>query len=548
MTVAIIAGYLAVLVGLGLLARRRARPGDEDFFLAGRSFGPVLLLATMAATNFSSFTVFGFAGEGYRSGWAWYPIMAFGTGFMALSFIFLGIPVARAGRRLGAMTPPELIRLRFGNRWLHAAYLAVMVVFTLPYLALQPLGAGYALSGLTGLPPALGAVLVTVIGVGYLLLAGLRGDAWTDALQGLVMLAALVALCCGLAGALGGFARAQRLVAETVPGLFSRPGPGNITPGIWFSYLFLWFVCDPMFPQLFQRFLAARDERALARSAALYPVVCAVLFFLPVAIGVMGRLVAPGLEGSAADQVLAVVAAEALPGWAAAAVLAAGVAALMSTMDSQLLVLSAMVVRDLPRVFGRERLRFPGRRASVVLLAGIGLVLAVRPAGTMLAIATQAFTGLAVLFPVTVAAAYWRGANPWAGLASIVAGQALVALYHFKLLPAYGFLPVVPVVLASAAVLVAGSLLFPARGLEPWARTTRSGLWRSLVFGLVFLAALDFPAWPQSGSGWFGLPTWLPYHIGLCLLLSLVIARLGRAPQQVQSLRSRSVTAPSRTR
>ncbi|HDQ98866.1 MAG TPA: hypothetical protein ENN51_01065, partial [candidate division WOR-3 bacterium] len=257
----------------------------------------------------------------------------------------------------------------------------------------------------------------------------------------------------------------------------------------------------------------------------------------------------PGLEGPVADGVLALVAVRGLPGWAAAAVLAAGVAALMSTMDSQLLVMSAMVVRDLPRVFKRERFRFPGRRTSIILLAAVGLALAIRPAGTMLAIATQAFTGLAVLFPVTIAAAYWRGANPWAGLASIITGQALVALYHFKLLPSYGFLPVVPVVLASAAVLIAGSLLFPARELEPWAGPpTRTGMLRALAFALIFLAALDFWAWPQAGTGLLGLPVWLPYHLELCLLLSLVIARLCRAPQQEQNLRSRSVSTPSRPR
>lgn len=524
MAVILIGAYLAALAGLGLWARRRARPGDEDFFLAGRSVGPVLLLATMAATNFSAFTVFGFAGAGYRFGWAYYPVMAFGTGFMALAFIFLGIPAMRAGRRLGAVTPPELIRLRFRNRWLHAAFLAVMVVFTLPYLALQPLGAGYALNGLFGIPPAVGAVLVVVVGVAYLLLAGMRGDVLTDALQGLVMFVALAALLFGTAGALGGFAGANRLVFERLPALFARPGPGGFTTALLFSYFFLWFTADPMFPQLFQRFLAARDEQALARTATLYPLVTAGLFFLPVAVGVMSRLVVPGLEGGATDGVLALAAAKALPPWAGAAVLAAGLAALMSTMDSQLLTLSSLLVRDLPAVLGRERLRFPGRRTAVILLAGAGLLLALRPGATMLAIATEAFTGLAVLFPVTLAAAWWPRANPWAGLASVLTGEALVGLYHFRLLPGFGLLPVVPIVGASAAVLVAGSLAFPRAGLAAWARPTRRGLAWTAAFALVFIAALDPWRWAPADRFPFGLPGWVYYSAGLCLATSLLVA------------------------
>ena len=68
------------------------------------------------------------------------------------------------------------------------------------------------------------------------------------------------------------------------PELFARPGGGGrFTYGIWFSYLALWFLCDPMFPQLFQRFMAARTARSLRVTALLYPLVTGVLFFLPVA-------------------------------------------------------------------------------------------------------------------------------------------------------------------------------------------------------------------------------------------------------------------------
>lgn len=519
----ILAVYLAALALLGLLARRRAKPGHEDFFLAGRRVGPVSLLLTMAATNFSAFTVFGFAGAGYRIGYAYYPIMAFGTAFMALSFIFIGIPVRAAAARLGAVTPPELMQARFANRWLHAAYLAVMVVFTLPYLALQPIGAGLALQALLGIPFAWGATLVTAVGVVYVLLAGLRGDIWTDTLQGLVMLGAMVVAFVGLALALGGFANANRQVLDQLPALFARPGGGaQFTVGVWFSYMLLWLLCDPMFPQLFQRFIAARDDSSLRLTALFYPVVTGTLFFLPVAIGVMGRLVEPSLAGKGSDSILPLAVAAKLPGWAAALVTAGGLAALMSTMDSQLLTLTSMVSRDLRTLFGARR--FLPERIIIVLLALAGLALALRPVATIQDIATETFTGLAVLFPVTLAAIYWRRANPWAGFASILTGEVFVALYHFKLLPAFGLLPVIPVTLVTTLVLVAGSLLFPARTLEPFARITLPGLRWAALFALLFLLSIDFWNWGRTGPLWFGLPAWLWYSVGLTALLFLLIA------------------------
>ncbi len=530
--VLIIAGYLLLLLLLGLLARRGTPATHEGFFLANRAIGPVLLFLTMAATNFSAFTVFGFSGAGYRIGYAYYPILAFGTGFMALTFIVIGVPVWRAAKRLGVVTPPELIRVRFGNAALHAAYLAVMVVFTLPYLAIQPMGAGYALEGLFGIPYVWGAIAVTAVGVGYILLGGMKADVWTDALQGIVMLAAMVAVFLGVAAALGGFEAANRTALQLRPELFSRPGGGNGLPmQIWFSYMALWFLCDPVFPQLFQRFMAARDERSLGLTATLYPLATGVLFFLPVTVGVLGSTVVPGLVGKETDQILPLVVARLLPPWLGAVAIAGGLAALMSTMDSQLLTLSSMVVRDGASLARRPPLANRYSKFVVVILAAVGLGLALKPWAPILDIATETFTGLAVLFPVTLAAVYWSKTNPWAGFGSIVVGEALVVLYHFRLAPTFGFLPVIPVILATTLVLVAGSLIWPASRLStsdsrsaPLARTSARGLRWAAVFGFLFLAANDVWAWHSARPWVFGLPTWLWYHFGLILLLFTLIA------------------------
>ena len=530
LTVAIIVAYVGVLVGLGALARRRSGPTHEAFFLANRALGPILLLLTMAATNFSSFTVLGFSGAGYRIGWAYYPVMAFGTGFIAVSFLIVGIPAMRAARELGAVTPPELIRLRLPNRALHAAYTLVMVAFTLPYLAIQPMGAGYALRELTGIPYAWGAGLVVAVGVAYVLIGGLRGDVFTDAFQGLLMLVTLALLLFAAARAFGGFAAAGACAAAAAPELFGRPGGGGLfTPGVWFSYMLLWSLCNPMFPQLFQRFMAARDSRVIKTTALLYPLITGALFFLPVALGVLGRLALPGLEGKEVDSVLPRLIAQLLPPWAGAVALVAVLAALMSTMDSQLLTLGSIVIRDGAAMAGAAKpRRFLSRPAAIIGLALVGFILALRPWAPLLEIATETFSGLAVLFPVTVGALWWRRTNAWAGLASILAGETVVVLYHFKLLSAFGFLPAIPAVAVAALVLVAGSLVRPG-ALEPVIKPPR--LWPiwAAGFAALFALACDFWNWGDSRLGWLALPRWLWYHFGLVVALFLLLLAALRA-------------------
>src|SRR4030042_743620 len=124
--------YLASLLGIGYFTWRRGHKTSEDYFVASRSFGPIVLFLSLAATNFSAFTFFGFAGAAYKFGLAYYGIMAFGTGFMAISFYIIGRKVWQLGEKHGYITPPELIGERFKSDTLRMIFLLVMVVFTLP--------------------------------------------------------------------------------------------------------------------------------------------------------------------------------------------------------------------------------------------------------------------------------------------------------------------------------------------------------------------------------------------------------------------------------
>jgi SSS family solute:Na+ symporter len=121
----VVGAYFVVLLGIGFFARRRAHRTTEDYFVASRTLPGWVLFFTMAATNFSAFTVFGFSGAGWRLGYSFYPIMAFGTGFMALSFYFIGRPVWRLGKARGLLTPPELVFDRFGSPTLRLLFLGV---------------------------------------------------------------------------------------------------------------------------------------------------------------------------------------------------------------------------------------------------------------------------------------------------------------------------------------------------------------------------------------------------------------------------------------
>jgi len=549
--IAVVVGYFVVLLCIGWIARTRARRGLEDYFVASRTTPSVILFLTMAATNFSAFTVFGFSGAAWEAGYAYYPIMAFGTGFMALTFLLIGLPAWRLGKEHGLITPPELVYHMTGSSGLRFLFFLVMTVFTLPYLAMQPMAAGYALETLLGIPYFAGAALITAVMLLYTFLGGFRGVSWTDALQGGMMIALLVVAVSLIASRFGGLTAANRDVAAAVPELFSRPGLGRIySPGVWLGYMLLWFLADPMFPQLFQRFYAARSSRALATTVSLYPLLTAFLFLLPITIGVLGRLSFPVLpEGVAADQILPLMLGRHVPPVVEALVLTAALAALMSTLDSQLLTLSSMFTHDVCEPFWR-RLRGARRgdadpgdarsvpawigKAFVVLLALTGLAIAYRPPATFRVIATQTFTGLAVLFPAVVGALYWRRMTSTGAIASILVGEGLVAAYYFECLPRLGTLPIVPILMITVGILIAVSLVTqPSRPkgsrVGPWIRISRRAkLTWTIAFCALFFVGQDVWNWGDGRLSWLGYPWWLWAFSGLCILTSIAFWTFAR--------------------
>lgn len=514
--IAILGGYLFLVMLIGIVARTRWKSSPETYFLADRRLGPLVLMGTMAATNFSAFTVFGTSGAGYRDGYAFFPIMGFGTGFMAVTFWFLGRRIWELGRDRGIVTPPELVRSIYGSRLLGALFAAVMIVFTIPYLALQPMAAGYALEALVGLPYFYGCTLVTGIIVVYTLRGGMRAVAWTDLFQGALMVVLLLVSLVVVVGHHGGWTAAHQKVMAVHPELFSRPGGREYyTPAIWFSYMLLWFFCDPMFPQLFQRFFTARRRRTLSQIMIGYPLVCTLVFFMPIAIGVLGRLTFPGLSGKEADKILPLVVTAISGDAMAALVMAAGLAALMSTMDSQLLTLSSIFTRDLlPLATGRQTAGAFAGRLFVVFLSLCGLALAYKPPDTILRIATQTFTGLAVLFPAVVFGLYLKRVHPLPAILSILAGEALLVVFYLQWLPAGPFLPVVWILLGGFGVYLSAHWLLvrPATLAPGWLGDPY--FWMLMA---LFALAMDFWAWGRIGPLVGGLPTWIGYFVLLSI-------------------------------
>jgi SSS family solute:Na+ symporter len=425
----IVVGYLLIAIGVGLVAYRLTDRTAEDFYLASRNLGTVVLLFTTFATLLSAFTFFAGPNVAYAQGPEWILVMGLMDGIIfAVLWYVIGYKQWLLGRRYGYVTLGEMLGDRFGSRRLRGLVAGVSLLWLFPYVMLQQVGAGTALEALTegAVSYAAGAGLITAFMILYVVVAGMRGIAWTDTLQGAFMLVTTWAALLWVLAAVGGpGAATDALASNPETGGFLSLGSDYYTPQWMLSTAIVIGFGVAMFPQVNQRFFAAGSKTVLKRSFALWPVLCVLLFVPSFMLGAWARGL--GVEVPDGGNVLPVVLGEYTPIWFAAVVIAGAMAAMMSSSDSMLLSGSSYFTRDLYRPFVdrslSERREDLIARAGVVVFATAAFLASLLRPATLFDLGDAAFSGFAQLALPVLLALYWRAVTRAGITAGILASQ-----------------------------------------------------------------------------------------------------------------------------
>ena len=472
MTLAIVALYLVALIAIGAASTRLAQRTSADFFLAARSLGPVLLLTSLLGAHMTAFSLLGASAESYQRGIGVFALMASSSALVApVVFLYLGTRVWALARRHGFLTQVEYFRERWGSEPLALLLFAALLVLLVPYLLLGVKGGGLTLAELSdgALPEWLASLLTVAVVLGYVALGGMRGTAWVNFFQTVIFVVLGVALFGVIVADLGGLSAVFARLAAEQPELLARGD--RIRPLEMLSYTAI-PLSVAMFPHMFLTWLTARSAASFRLSIVAYPLCVAAIWLPSVLLGVMAAVDIPGLHGPAASSVLMRMLRGHAPG-ALGSVLAAGVfAAVMASVDTQVLALSTMFTRD---VVGRskerrgvpfsERAQVMTGRVFVVVVLLVAWALSLVADRSLFRIGVWAFTGFAGLLPLLVAALFWRRSTAAGGIASIVAAMATWAWFLSRGWsdPTYtvggtGLMPVVVVLAASTLAMVVGSL------------------------------------------------------------------------------------------
>jgi SSS family solute:Na+ symporter len=424
--VGILVGYMLVALAVGVVAYRLTDRSPEDYYLASRTLGTVVLLFTTFATLLSAFTFFAGPNISYRLGPEWILVMGMMDGVIfGVLWYVVGYKQWLVGKANGYLTLGEMLGDRFGSRRLRVLVAVVSIFWLFPYVMLQQQGAGTAVEALTGgaVPYWAGAGGITLFMIVYVTLSGMRGVAWTDTLQGLFMLGMVWAAFIWVGTAVGGFGAAT----ETLRGLDGNPlalGGGAYTPEFVISTAVSIAFGVTMFPQVNQRFFVAKSKTVIKRTLPLWPVLVVLLFIPAFMLGSWAAGL--GIETNVNGNVLPPLLLEYTPTWFAALVIAGAMAAMMSSSDSMLLSGSSYLTRDVYRPLVAdpdERREAWLGRLGVVVFATLTFVASLFQVGTLLEIGDTAFGGFAQLALPVIVALYWSRTTRWGIYAGIGASQ-----------------------------------------------------------------------------------------------------------------------------
>ena len=462
----ILIAYLLVNLYLGIRASRRSAKENEskgflsNYFAGSRSMGGVVLAMTLVATYTSASSFLGGPGLASSFGmtWSWVAGVQIGATFLTLGV--LGKKFAMIARRTNAVTINDYLRARYDSPAVVIICGIAMVVFFTTQMIAQFIGGATLLQSVTGLPYWAGLMLFGAVVIIYTSVGGFKAVVTTDTIQGVVMTAGTFLLLFFIIRAGGGMDSIISSLDAGNPG-WDLMGKGSygadipaMRPGALISFWVLVGVAVLGLPQTAVRCMAFKDTRSMHR-AMIYGT--AVIGILMIGMHLAGTLAFPllpegGLEST--DQVIPYVVMKYMPAWAAGLFLAAPLAAVMSTIDSLLILASATIIKDLYLHYvkkvplGTDAVNDPRYdeafdkvpKYSFALTAGIGIVgclLALNPPDVIVWINLFAFGGLeATFFWPIIGGLYWKKGNSRACLASVICGLSTFIFFNrVKILP-----------------------------------------------------------------------------------------------------------------
>ncbi len=465
--IVVLFAYLLVLLVIGAWGHRTTKT-VAGYYVAGKKLPSWVIAFSSNATGESAWLLLGLTGMGYLVGvHALWIVMGEVLG-VALGWALVALPFKEYTDRYDSITVADYLESRFRDSSHAVRLISFVIIITMvtAYIAAQLTASGKAFGSFLGTSYVAGVLIGAAVILYYTTIGGFKAVAYCDLFHGVLMFCALFVLPIVGVTAAGGWGSLMSQLEATDPNLLLPMGShGMSAQGVAAIASFLGIGLAFLgAPQLLTRFIAARDRKEIV-NASVIAVICIIVFDVGAVLsGMAGRVLFPSLVDH--ETILPTMATELFPAVFTGIFLVIVLAAIMSTVDSLLILASSAVVRDvIQKVFNPDvsdrRLSFYGKMVTIVIGAG-ALSFALGESRMIFWFVLFAWSGLASAFaPVVLCSLFWKRTTKAGAISGMLAGFLTAVLWvlfvkeHFydlyEMLPGFaaGFLVTIVVSLAT---------------------------------------------------------------------------------------------------
>lgn len=428
----IVALYCAVVLAVGVFTRTKGQTSLADYFVGNRSLGAFIAFFTYVATFHSSFAFIGAAGQMYSAGIKFFATFT-SCVVSPLMIYIIGRPTWYLGQKYNYMTQGELVGDYYESKALRYLVAIVSLIFLVPYLQSQIAAGGIIFETITEgrISYLVGCVLLYAVIIGYILLGGFKAVAWTDTIQGILMIV-MIWIAGGVVLVRTSGTMSWNNLMQTMATQF--PEKVLIPVEYWPTYMtsFISLFGISIYPPSFQRFFAVKNPKTLKWLSVTTPIYL-IFFYVPIMIiSFSGVVYMPGLEK--ADQVVPMMLTQYASPILVGLVMAGALAATMSSTDSQLHSASSIFTVDLykgmkPNVSDKKALL--AGKVFIVVISAVALLLSQFTSALITTIVTIALGGCLQILPSLIGALYWKGASKMGAITGLITGVTVVVLTQY---------------------------------------------------------------------------------------------------------------------
>ena len=416
---------LAILIVAWQTGKHKHKAGKfmEEYFIGSRSMGGLVLAMTLISSYVGASSFIGGPGVAYNLGlsWVFLACIQVPTAFFTLGI--LGKKLAIISRKINGVTITDYLRARYESNLVIVLASLMMLIFFIGTIVAQFVGGARLFESVTGLSYNFGLILFTAVVIIYTTFGGFRAVTITDAIQGIVMLLATGLLFFIILEKGNGMENIMQSILKTNPNLLTPDSNGAVSKPFILSFWMLVGVGVLGLPVTEVRCMGFKDSKAMHRAMIIGTSIVGILMLGMHLVGVMGAAVEPGVE--VGDKIIPILAIKNMHPILAGVFIAGPLAAIMSSVDSLLIMSSAAIVKDLyinyidknPSQSKIKKLSF----ATSLLLGIIVFILALNPPKLLVWINLFALAGQeAAFFCPILFGLYWKRANATGAAVSMI--------------------------------------------------------------------------------------------------------------------------------